>query len=161
MFMFPQFRSVGNGIFWAIFAIMGVLIALRVSLVDIFLGVAVVLLGIFKVGNELQERAREKERESLQQTLKEIREWIEHEYRHLQRMEARYENRFFQLSKKRIASDRRVEKNYRDIVRATDKKIDKNYRELVRKVLQLENKMNDISRAFLKSQSRSGRKKGL
>lgn len=157
--MFPLLGIVGkNGIFWILFALMGALIALRVPFLEIVLGVIVIFLGLSKLGNDLQERKNQEGRESLQQTLQDIQKWLEREYRRLQRMEMRYENRFFQSDKKRIAMERKTEKNYRELVRTTDRKIEKNYRELVKKMLQLENKMNEVSRAFLTSKPRSGGK---
>ena len=147
-----RFFGSKSTVFWTLFALIGLLLALRLPAVEILLGVMAIFLGVYKLGDELDQRKSQKDREALQETLQDIRLWIEKEYEHLKRMETRYETRFFRMDSKLIAANRKAAD--------ASKLQEKAYRDLVRKILDLENRMNRDSRAFLAPQPRSGRGKG-
>ena len=133
-----------NSMFWLVFALIGVFLFFRLPLIEVIVGILVVFLGIYKIAEELDRRKAEHERTSIQKTLEDIRDWMEREHKFVKLIEGRYDNRFFQSNKKRI-----------DV----EKKLDKNYRDLTRKLLQIDNKLMDISRAFLSWAPRIGSKK--
>ena len=147
-------RLFSGGIFWAVFALMGVVIALRAAWLEVALGIAVVFLGIAKLGNDLERKRLRGEQEALQETLQGIREWAQKEYEHIKGLESRYENRFFHAARKHMETERRAEKHYREM----ERRMEANYRELVKKVLEVDNKLAQLSRAFLTTPPRSGRR---
>ncbi|MBI4020976.1 MAG: hypothetical protein HY369_01925 [Candidatus Aenigmarchaeota archaeon] len=132
--------ATNSPLFWIIFILAGVFFFLRS--VEIVAGLLVVLLGVHRLGTEVRLREQRKERTQLQATLEDIRQWMERDYAFLQELRDRYDNRFFNLSKQKLETQRQIDKSYRD---------------LVRKIMDVENKLNQISRAFLTPRPRSGR----
>jgi len=125
-------------IFWVVFAITGGIIFFRLPFLEIVLGIAVILFGIGKIVSEAEQIRLAEERKEMQSTLKEIRDFLQEEFRYVQGMRARYDARFFSLDRKRAETDMRIERNYR---------------ELVRKILNVENRMSDISKAVKKTRT--------
>ncbi|MBL7160927.1 MAG: hypothetical protein ISS93_03715 [Candidatus Aenigmarchaeota archaeon] len=142
-------------VFWILFALTGALLLLQSPWVEILLGVIVIFIGIHRLAWELERNRTGKEKESVQEALSEIMECLREEWEHVKEVESRYENRFFQMDKRRADLEERVA----TLQKETDNKIENNYRELVRRILELDNKMNDVARAFLTKPPRSGRKK--
>jgi len=136
--------AVDNVIFWVFFILMGFFVFLWS--VEIAIGLLVVMVGVHKIGGEIKIRRLTRERDNLQETLEEVREWVQKDYDYTKKLSEKYETRFFNVTKNRGEVDKKVER-----------KIEKNYREIVKQMVKLENKMNDITRVFLKRQPRSGR----
>jgi hypothetical protein len=149
--------SIRHGIFWILFLLTGALLFFRFPWTEVLLGALAVMLGISQLEREIEEkRARENEK-PVRETLEEIREWIQREYEFVKSMEARYDNRFFQSNRKRAELGRKMERAWKE----ADRKTEKNYRELVKKILEVENRMSKMSRAFLEKPPRSGRGKDV
>lgn len=127
-----------NGIFWILFAVLGILLLIGIS-PQLIVGVMIISLGIYKLDFDIQQKKRKEERESLQVTLGELKEWMQKEYEYIRAVEAKYDQRFFHSGTEKAKTGKRMEKEYR---------------ELVRKLLQLENKMNDISRILIETRKR-------
>ena len=146
---------VRDTIFWGFFALMGLFLILQLPFIEVFLGIIIIILGITKLGKDLENRHETERDTTLTNTLDEIRQWLEREHRQLKRVETKYENRFFQSNRKQIEAIRTMNTKYRDL----DKRLERQGRELVRKLLKIDNKLADVSRAFLTSRPRSGRGK--
>lgn len=139
-----------NKVFWVLFIVIGAFIivgALGIIFVDILIGLAVIVIGIHKLEEEFKSKRIFREQEKTNNDIHSISRWMESSDVLTQSMKTRNENRFFHIDNKRAALERELEEKYRD---------------LARKTLELDNKFNEISRAFVKKEViRSGRGKKI
>lgn len=122
-------------VFWLLFTIAGALVissaALATPLLDLALGLVLVALGLHKLYEETHTQRREEDKRLLARHLGNINTWLSSSHAHSRRANTRNEYRISNLDKKRA-----------DL----DKKIEKNYRELVRKIIELENELNKLKK---------------
>jgi len=141
-------------VFWVCFVLMGAGIALMAPL-EIVIGLLVIMLGISRISIELGNKRASRERKEIQQALENMSKWLQRDYELIQGIQQKYDRRFFRLAKKEAETRKRIEKGQSGV----KKEMDQNYRDVARKILQLDNKLMEISRAFLTKPPRSGRKK--
>lgn len=152
-----QYLANESWVFWVVFILMGFFVALQ-SL-EVALGLLVVAVGVHKVGSELRLRRMRRERSSLEETLNNVRELLERDYEYVRELQKQNDSRFFHLNKNRGGVDKVIEKRQKILSREIDKKLDETQRILIKKIIDLDNKLNDVSRAFLTKPPRSGRGK--
>ncbi len=127
----------GSGLFWLLFVVVGAGLAMSFP-TELMLGLLVVMFGVFKVVSDAESRRVEGEREKLRKALDGLKEWLEREHALVQ-----------ELARPAPPAD----------AKALEKKLEQAYRDLVRKVVSVENRLNEVSRAFLTMKPRSGRGK--
>lgn len=124
-----------NKIFWALFIILGSFmisgIMINVFYVDILLGLFLVIIGLYKLGDEFITDKLGHEQKRIMDDMDSVLEWLNHSYDFTKSLQSRHENRIHKLDNKRADMDKRIESNYRD---------------LVRKIIEVENKLNKTSR---------------
>ena len=135
--------------FWILFAVAGALLALQLTWTEVVLGLVLVILGLYKIANELEQKRHAKDRELIQQVLGEIMALLRQERASLKAMESKYEKRFFRHDTKLRDSGKKANES--------EKAAEKSYREIVKKIVELENRLFEVSRAFLTASPRSGR----
>lgn len=131
-------------LFWIIFAGAGILVFVRFPFGEIVIGIMVIAVGIYTLGRELEEQRQVEERAQLKDTLIQIQDWLQSEHAYVKNLESKYENRFFQTNKKRISIEKKLEKQQRDVIK---------------KILDLDNRLMEVARAFTTAKPRSGRKR--
>jgi len=138
-------------IFWAIFIIVGIAIALSTSIsipiLDVLLGLAVVLIGVQKLVEDYRNKEVSEEQKRMKESLDSISKWVRESNDFAGTIKTATESQFSDFSKAH------------DVI---SQKIEMNYRELARKILEIENRLNEISRVFVKQEVvRSGRRAKL
>lgn len=131
-------------IFWVLFLILGVgLIAsmiINVFYVDVLLGLILITMGLYKLGEEYYSRHFHKEHQRISEDMDNVMEWLTHNYEFTKRMKDTHENRLHHLDRKRADMENKIEGNYRDVVR---------------KVIEIENKLNKNSKEIAKDRNLS------
>jgi ABC-type transport system involved in cytochrome bd biosynthesis fused ATPase/permease subunit len=140
----------GNSVFWllfivlVLFAVFGVIFNL--FLIDILIGLVVVLIGIQKLIEERHKNEMERKQNSANDTLKHISQWLDASHEFMSTMKNTHEGKLSELEKKKTDVDETIENNYRDVVK---------------KVIELENKFNELTMRYARGEKlRSGRGKG-
>ncbi len=128
-----------NKLFWALFIVIGIIliagaVAGVLSLVEILIAFMVIAIGAEKLGEEISDKKLQEEQGKINRDLIFISRWLENNNVFTRQMKDRHEQRFFKLDNKRA-----------DI----EKKHELGYRELAKKILDVENRMNEVSRALL------------
>jgi hypothetical protein len=131
-----------NKIFWVLFIVIGAVLisgmVINVFFIDILLGLFLVIIGLYKFGEEHITDSMRNEQERVSEDMDNVMEWLSHSYEFTKRMRDRHENRLHHLDSKRAEMDGKIEKNYR---------------ELVRKIIEVENRLNKTSRDLLREKS--------
>lgn len=135
-------KTVSNGrIFWIVFIIIWVLlmvgISQRIIIFDLLLGLIIIILGLAKLSDDLRKKEFIDITTKTSKNLEQINDYLTTHYDFNKKINDKHNYRFFQLNKKRLK---------------TEKKIEKNYRELAKKILDLENKLNDIKKLVVKKE---------
>jgi len=138
-------------LFWILFIILGasVIVGSMVSvmILDILLGITIIALGIHKLSQEISYQKAMQAQDNVQKKITHLLEWLEQNHIYTKNINKRTDIRF-----------EKIHKRHEEI----DENLEKKYRELAKKVFELENKLNEISRAFvIKERVRSGREKSL
>jgi len=127
-----------NGAFWLLFVIMGALIAtssfLRVLFLDIILGFLVVAVGIMKLSEEFASRSVDNRHKNIHESINFLSHRLDNGDAFNTRIKERHENRFMHLDRKRVGIERTMEDNYDS---------------LAKKIIQQENKLNDVTKALV------------
>lgn len=138
-----------NRIFWAFFIFIGFVIVfgtlLRVAYIEILLGLIVIILGVQKLGEETHSNDVKDNQDKINRSMDYIIHWANSTYDYIKNMRNRHEYRLYHLDRK-----------YADM----EQKIENNYRGLVRKLVEIENRMNELAYAGITTQRpeiRSGR----
>lgn len=141
-----------NRLFWVFFIVMGALIVLGVSsraqFLDVLLGIMLIALGANKLEIEMRHNRLEAEKRDTDSRIRTIDSMIADTHSLASGTRGTHELRLHKLDGKRAEQERKIEQNYRD---------------LVRKIFELENKMNVIAKAIrdapelLEAKARSGR----
>ncbi len=126
-----------NGLFWVLFVVIGALVILglvyRVLFLDVLLGIMLVALGLNKLEIEMKHTRSERERAETESRISGLDSAVSDARSFLKGTRSSHELRIHKLDTKRADQDKRIEDNYRD---------------LVRKIFELENKMNVIAKAI-------------
>ena len=135
-----------NLVFWLFFIVIGVIIIIgavgRIFFVDLLIGLIVIVLGIARLSEELSKFEFEERHKKIESDLGNISTWMNDNYAYTKKMKDRHENRMHRLDNKRVDIERELEIKYRDIVR---------------KVIDIENKLQEVSRLLVKQPIRSGK----
>jgi len=131
-----------NKMFWLLFIIIGAVliseIVMNIFFIDILLGLFLVIIGLYKLGEEYITGNLKNEQDRVSEDMNNVMEWLSHSYEFTKKLRDRHENRLHHLDGKRADMD---------------KKIEKNYRELVRKIIGVENKLNKTSRELAREKN--------
>lgn len=131
-------------IFWALFLVLAAgLIASMIAnifYIDVLLGLIVITMGLYKLGEEYYSRHFHKEHQRMAEDMDNVMEWLTHSYEFTKRMKDTHENRLHHLDRKRAQIENKVESNYRDVVR---------------KVIEIENKLNRNTKEIAKDRNLS------
>ena len=123
-----------NRIFWAFFVFIGLVIVFgtlfKALYIEILLGLVVIIVGIHKLGEERSSNNIEETQTKLNRSVDYIAHWMNSMYDFSKNLKNKHEYRLYHLDKKRADMDKKIEDNYRD---------------LVRKVVNLENRMNELA----------------
>jgi hypothetical protein len=137
-----------NKIFWFFFIIAGVLIAFTgfgFIFAEIVMGLLIIVIGVLKLIEETNQKRDDKEKERVRENLDYITSWLNENHTHTEKLKTKYDMRFFNSNKKKQEMGKKMEKNHRDVVR---------------KVLDMENKFNQLIQTYTRGEKiRSGRKK--
>ncbi len=124
--------------FWVLFIIAGALVItgsfIRIMFLDILLGIIVIAIGIQKLGEDLYGEELDREKGEIKEGVKYLTNWIDSNQNLTKNIKTRHEHRFHHIDRKRIEMDGIMKKGYR---------------ELAKKILETENKLNEISRALV------------
>lgn len=133
-------------IFWIFFLILGILFTvasfIRFIYLDIFLGVLIMAMGLEKLSEELIRKRHSEHEKRYAEQLREMKEQIDQSIRKAQSIYEKSDLRFHNAESKRSEIEQKIEDNYDS---------------LAKKIIQLENKMNEISR-FLVAEFRERKK---
>lgn len=128
-----------NKFFWILFIMMGVILIIGaalgvLTLVEVLIAFIVIAIGAEKLGEEISDKRLQEEQGKINRDLLFISRWLEDNNVFTRQLKDRHESRLFNLDNKRAEIEKRQELGYR---------------ELARKILELENRMNEVSRALL------------
>ncbi len=143
-----------NKLFWLFFILTGFLVVLglasRVYFLDILLGVMLIAMGLNKLEIEMKHNRSERERMNTEHRIRSLDNMVSDTHSSLTGIRSSHELRVHKLDTKRVDQEKKIEANYRD---------------LVRKIFNMENKMNVIAKAIrdapelMEVKPRSGRKR--
>lgn len=132
-----------NQVFWGLFiiaaAIMVVGFFANVIYVDIMLGLIVVGMGLSMIAFEITSRKLRKDQYRISEALDFVAQWLENSHNYNKAMHRKSDIRFHNYDKK-----------HADI----ETKIEDNYRSLARKIIEVENKLNMITKAEIRDVAR-------
>jgi chromosome segregation ATPase len=129
-----------NRLFWILFTIAGGVFIFTViwgfvSLLylDLILGVALVVIGIHRLGEEFSFRNIRKSQDEYVRALNELLQWAEKSYDYTRAFKDRHEKRIFNLDQKRAKLEDKLEDEFRSAVK---------------KIIEMENKLNKAVRSL-------------
>jgi len=145
-----NFVNQWDKVFWALFIVIGAIIVIgtlgNVFIFDILLGVAVIIIGTQKLAEDIKTIKINNEQEKINENINNISHWLNSSYNYTKNIRDRSEYRFYHMNNKRIKTDENIEGMERDM------------EILAKKMIDLENKLNEISRVFVRRDIiRSGR----
>lgn len=128
-----------NRLFWILFVVIGIILIMGaafgvLSLVEVLLAFIVIAIGAEKLGEEISDKRLQDEQGRINRDLLFISRWLENNNIFTRQLKDRHEMRFLKLDNKRAEIEKRHETGYR---------------ELARKIFDVENKLNEVSRALL------------
>lgn len=147
-----NFANQWDKVFWALFIVIGAIIVIgtlgNVFIFDILLGVAVIIIGTQKLAEDIKTIKINNEQEKINENINNISHWLNSSYNYTKNIRDRSEYRFYHMNNKRIKTDEKIGGMERDM------------EILAKKMIDLENKLNEISRVFVRREIiRSGRGK--
>jgi superfamily II RNA helicase len=123
-----------NRIFWGFFIFIGLVIVigtlLKVAYLEILFGLIVIILGIQKLGEEIRSREVDENQKKMSRNMDYLTHWTNATYDYIKNMKQKHEYRLYHLDKKRAEME---------------SKLDESYRDFARKLLELENRMNELA----------------
>ncbi len=137
-------------VFWIFFLIMAIAIVAGgvagfISLEYVaLLGISMFIIGAGKLASEISHRRLLNYQDDIYQKIHQLSQHMEKTFNIASMNKERTEFRFSKLDEKRKDVEKRMDRNCRDMTKSADK----NYRELARKIIELENRMNRMSRAL-------------
>ena len=142
-------RDYWNKIFWGFFIVIGIgfiALAFLGSLIflDLLFGFVVIAMGIHKLQEEFSTETLKADHEMAKYNINNMSRWMTDSHRFLNDLQRDHDTKFSHLNEFKTKAEEAMEDNYRD---------------LVKKIVHLENRLNEISRAFLTEKPRSGRKR--
>jgi len=124
--------------FWALFALIEVAIVAFIiffySIPVVMLGFAVIAVGFAKVGEYVFHKKTAHEMREHRETVRKVTNWMNRQYELTQSIKDIYEHRFHHTERKRSE---------------LEESLDKRYRELAGKIIDVENRLNLVSRAVI------------
>ncbi len=131
-----------NKVFWLVFIILGAVlvsgIVTSIFYIDVLMGLFLVIIGLYKIGEEFITDNIKREQERVSEDVDNVMEWLSHSYEFTKRLKDTHENRLHHLDSKRANMDKKIEKNYRDIVR---------------KIIEVENRLNKTSKELMREKN--------
>ena len=132
-----------NKAFWLLFILMGALVVagliVRVLYLDIVLGIFVIAIGVLKLGEEISSKEIIDRHGDINDNIRYLSHQVDAGNLFARRVKERHEHRFLKLDNRRT-----------DIENIIDEKYDS----VAKKVIQLENKLNDITKALIEVSKR-------
>lgn len=132
-----------NKAFWLLFVVIGAIVVagliVRVLYLDILLGFLVISIGLLKLGEELSSKEIKDKHNDINDNIRYLSHQVDAGNQFARRVKERHEHRFLKLDNRRT-----------DIENIIDEKYDS----LAKKLIQLENKSNDISKAIVEVSNR-------
>jgi hypothetical protein len=127
-----------NRAFWILFIITAALVVaamiVRILYLDIMLGFLVVSIGIIKLSEEFSSREITHSHDDIRDNIRYLSHQVDASHLFSRRVKEKHEHRFLKLDNKR-----------NDI----DEKIENNYDSLAKKIIQNENRLNDVTKAVV------------
>ncbi len=128
-----------NKVFWTLFIVMGIILiagaaAGVLSMVEVLVAFVVIAIGAEKLGEEISDKRLQEEQDRINRDLIFISRWLESNNVFTRQVKDRHELRLLKLDNKRAEIEEKQELNYR---------------ELAKKIFDVENRMNEISKALL------------
>jgi hypothetical protein len=127
-----------NKAFWLLFIVMGALVVsgliVRVLYLDIVLGIFVIAIGVLKLGEEMSSKEIVNRHGDINDNIRYLSHQMDAGNLFARRVKERHEHRFLKLDNRRT-----------DIENIIDEKYDS----VAKKVIQLENKLNDVTKALV------------
>ncbi|RLJ09993.1 MAG: hypothetical protein DRP15_01585, partial [Candidatus Aenigmatarchaeota archaeon] len=105
--------------------------------VDVILGFILVAMGIQKLSEDINNKVVRKNQDILGEALDFIVQWIEKAQGHIRHISVKNENRFHSWDVKRSEIEDKIERNYRD---------------LVKKIIEIENRLNELAKRYEKTE---------
>ena len=135
---FEGFAGHQNKLFWGVFTV--ALLFLLASLfsrglIEIALGLVLVAVGLHRLDLELKHRNQEDSRKKFENYLQNVGNWLNSNHSTNNDWASKYDLRLHNLDKKRASFEKKVEKEYRD---------------LVRKFIETESKLNRLAKTLEK-----------
>jgi len=132
-----------NNAFWVLFIIMGALViagfAIRVLYLDLVLGFFVIAIGVFKLGEELTSKEISEKHEDIKDNIRYLSHQMDAGNLFTRKIKEKHEHRFLRLDSRRNEIESTVEEKYDS---------------LAKKLIQLENKLNDVTKAIVEVSKR-------
>lgn len=127
-----------NNAFWAMFVVMGALIIVstlfNILFLDLLLVFIVVAIGIFKLSDEFSNNSIIHKNKNYNESIKYLTNAIDSSNKLNSRINERHESRFIHVDSKRSE---------------IEKKIEDNYDSLAKKIMKVENRMTDVTKAVV------------
>jgi len=143
-------------IFWLFFIIIGIFVIggifINLFFIDILLGLILIVIGVQRLDEEYHKKSLESERRKTKETMDYMAQWLDASHDYIKLVKNRHEHRIFNLDKKRADLDSKID--------IQDNRIEMNHRDIVRKIIEIENRLNELTMSYTRGQEiRSGRKK--
>ncbi|MBI4176727.1 MAG: hypothetical protein HY518_05965, partial [Candidatus Aenigmarchaeota archaeon] len=157
-----------NRLFWALFVVAGIAIAVSTLtasfLADVLLGVLIVAIGVQKIGEELHSKGMAARYRKVQENLESMTGTLENSHYFAKQTRDKHESRFHSMESKRIELAKKIDSNYRDLAgrmialentmqkrrEETDTRIAKTYRDLAGSLIKVENNVLEKKKSFEK-----------
>lgn len=128
-----------NKLFWMLFIVIGAVLIIgaalgALSLLEVLIAFIVIAIGAEKLGEEASDKRLQDEQGRINRDMLFISRWLENNNIFTRQLKDRHEVRLLKLDNKRAEIEKRHELGYR---------------ELAGKIFDVENKLNEVSRALL------------
>lgn len=130
-----------NKLFWTLFIVIGAILIIGsiigiFTLVEVLIAFIVIAIGAEKLGEEISDKRLQEEQGRINRDLMFVSRWLENNNVFTRQMKDRHEMRFFNMDQKRAETEKSQESSYRD---------------MARKLIDLENRVNQLSKAVEKA----------
>jgi len=127
-----------NRIFWAIFTLIGILLIagffVKLLYVDLLLGFLVIAVGVVKLSEELSSNEMKGRHSDINESIRYLTHMVDDANRSMERLKEKSDHRFHHFDGKRAEIEQQIEDNYDS---------------LAKKIVQQENKLNDVTKAVV------------
>ena len=124
--------------FWLLFVVMGIFVVtgtfLQVVFLDLMIGFLVIAIGLLKLSEEFTHKDLTSRHSNINESLRYLTHMVDSSNSTLVRNNEKHENRFLHFDKKRAEIEETIEDKYDS---------------LAKKIIQQENKLNDVTKALV------------